>query len=320
MLYRKLILPFFCVAFCFGNEQLVVTRHGVEISAFPEIAQKALMIQQRTAELGLQEKQIVALVCSYNSREFVEENIISIARQKIGERGKEKPYQNWLLVYCDDCSSDGQYEEVLRVVSRLGIEEHCVVIKNPIRYETYLANYYRIIHQCPNDAIIACIDGDDSLAHEHVFDRLNREYQNADVWMTYGNYFNTDGIIGGMAGPYSSQIVAQGAFRKDIWRATHLKTFYAWLFKKVGIERLRRSSGKFFHYVNDVAPMLAMLELAGSHSKFIKEILYRYNVHNPLHDAGKSNYANDAKQEMAAVYKLPQYKPLQLCDDEPSVL
>ena len=64
---------------------------------------------------------------------------------------------------------------------------------------------------------------------------------------------------------------------------SHLKTFYAWLFKKIDVEDLK-IGGEFFPMTWDQAMMFPMLEMAGDRHAFIKETLYVYNMTNPLSD------------------------------------
>ena len=64
---------------------------------------------------------------------------------------------------------------------------------------------------------------------------------------------------------------------------SHLKTFYAWLFKKIDVEDLK-IGGEFFPMTWDQAMMFPMLEMAGDRHAFIKETLYVYNMTNPIND------------------------------------
>ena len=67
------------------------------------------------------------------------------------------------------------------------------------------------------------------------------------------------------------------------WYTSALRTYYAWLFKKIKKEDLLYNE-KFFQTSGDVAEMLPMLEKARNHIQFVKEILYIYNTENPLND------------------------------------
>ena len=102
-------------------------------------------------------------------------------------------------------------------------------------------------------------------------------------------------------------MIQNKSFRKQPWSASHLRTFYAALFKKIKLEDLLYE-GEFFPMASDLAMMFPMLEMSGNHAHFIKEVLYLYNRSNPLND-----HKVDLKlQNACALYarKLPPYKRL----------
>ena len=68
---------------------------------------------------------------------------------------------------------------------------------------------------------------------------------------------------------------------------SHLRTFYAWIFKKIALEDLLYE-GKFFTMTGDMAIMLPILEMAGERHLFISEPIYIYNMTNPINH-GKVN-------------------------------
>ena len=65
---------------------------------------------------------------------------------------------------------------------------------------------------------------------------------------------------------------------------SHLRTFYAGLFKKISQEDLLHD-GAFYSMTWDMAIMLPMVEMASEgHVHFIPDVLYIYNHANPLSD------------------------------------
>ena len=100
-----------------------------------------------------------------------------------------------------------------------------------------------------------------------------------------------------------------GHDRSAGWRTSHLKTFYAWLFKKIRTEDLRYED-KWIDPTSDLAIMWPIIEMAGPlHSKFIPDVLYVYNLQNPLNDC-KVNAEKQA--EMARMLAArPPYKRLE---------
>lgn len=230
------------------------------------------------------EKKLVVIIPSYNNKLWYEKNLSSIFAQKNGN----KPYNNWSIIYVDDCSNDGQYEGIQKFVAQSGYADRCKLVRNTWRRGA-LANIYGAVLECPNDAVVLLVDGDDWLAHDHVFERVNKEYQNSDVWMTYGQDESFPEGNGHHSQPFHDWVVQNNAYRQAfigrncILSATHLRTCYAWLFKQVNVNDLLHE-GKFYTMAWDGAFMLPMLEMAGSHARFIPEVLYIYNMSNPIND------------------------------------
>ncbi|MCK5632953.1 hypothetical protein KAH94_04340, partial [bacterium] len=71
--------------------------------------------------------------------------------------------------------------------------------------------------------------------------------------------------------------------REYKWVTSHLRSFYAWLFKNIQ-EKDFKYDGNFVNMTGDFFYMLPMIEMAGGRIKFIPETLYIYNRDNPLND------------------------------------
>jgi len=127
------------------------------------------------------------------------------------------------------------------------------------------------------------LDGDDWFPNDNVLTRLNEVYSGEDVWLTYGQYTNHPMGGVGVAAPYPQSIIESNSVRSYTWGASHLRTFYAWLFKKIKKDDLMRD-GIFFPMTWDFGMMFPMLEMAGKHSKYLSDILYVYNMENPIND------------------------------------
>ena len=93
---------------------------------------------------------------------------------------------------------------------------------------------------------------DDWLAHNSVLSRLNEVYSSDDVWMTYGSYKGSDGHKGCCA-PYEPNVIKNNLFRRVRWRASHLRTMYAWLFKQIKVEDFYDPSGKMLDMAWDLS-------------------------------------------------------------------
>lgn len=241
---------------------------------------------------------IVILSASYNNSNWYIKNLDSIRMQT---------YTNFRVIYIDDCSTDGTGESVQQYITKYGLESRITLIRNSLN-KGALANQYHAIHGCKDDEIIIIVDGDDWLAHPNVLRHINQAYTDHNVWLTYGQFQSYPELKAGFCKATPKSYVETNTCRYYAEGFSHLRTFYAGLFKKVEIDDLKYKEA--FYSVNaDMAAMLPMVEMAGEHILFIPDVLYVYNRSNPLSDykvhgetLGKTSAYIRAKQP---------YKPIQ---------
>ena len=225
---------------------------------------------------GAHERPFVVVIPSYNNAEWYQKNLDSVFMQQ---------YENYRVIYIDDYSPDGTGDLVKRYV--LGCEQdgRTTVIKNNERCGA-LANHYKAVHMCGDYEIIIQLDGDDWFAREDVLTRINEEYENQNVWLTYGQYeiYPTDEV--GRCRVMPEVVITYHAYREYDWISSAPRTFYAWLFKQIRLQDLL-CDGDFFAAGGDLAFMYPMLEMAAGKIKFIDEVLYIYNCETPNNDFKK---------------------------------
>lgn len=219
------------------------------------------------------EKPIVVIVPSYNNAQWCTWNVGSVIKQA---------YKNFTVLYVDDCSSDGTADLVEQFVHQHNFQDRFTLVRNRTR-KGALHNLYDAIHTCPDDAIIVLVDGDDALARPDVLKIINAAYASDDVWLTYGQYVFYPECVLGCCQQIPENVVRTNSFRTLTNIYSHLRTFYAGLFKRIKKEDLMHE-GAFFQMTWDTAMMLPMLEMAGERFKFIAEPIYLYNTTNPLSD------------------------------------
>jgi len=223
---------------------------------------------------SLPSRHFVIVIPSYNNKEWYKNNIESAIKQK---------YDNFEIIYIDDCSPDGTGNLVEAFLAQQQPSCKVTLIKNTQRCGA-LNNIYRAIMQCDDDDIIVTLDGDDCLAHDGVLTKLNTVYANPNVWMTHGQLkMFPSGTICSWSQAMPQEVIANHAYRNYRNIPTHLRTFYAWLFRKIKLEDLLYE-GKFFPMTWDMAFMIPMMELSGGNHAFIDEVLYIYNEGNPIND------------------------------------
>jgi glycosyltransferase involved in cell wall biosynthesis len=246
---------------------------------------------------AVEEKPLVVLITSYNNEHWIDRNLSSVASQK---------YSNFRLIYIEDCSTDHTADLAKNLIAQLGLASRSLVISNTTR-QGALANIYHAVQSCKDDEIIVSLDGDDWFAHTDVLRTINEAYSKFDIWLTHGTFkeYPYDSTAWSVAIP--EPIVKNNLFRT--YRCpSHLRTFYAWLFKKIDVNDLLYEN-RFFPMTWDQAIMFPMIEMAGERHLFIKDVLYIYNMSNDIND----NKVNPPLQnELESIIRsMPPYQLLE---------
>jgi len=219
------------------------------------------------------EKPIVVIIPSYKNAQWYTYNLDSVFAQN---------YENYRVIYLDDCSPDGTGDLVEAFIKLRKQEDRVTLFKNKVRVGA-LANIYNAVHMSDTKSIIVTLDGDDWLAHCNVFQMLNEAYEDSNVWLTYGQFRQFSDDLIGFCEAFPKEIIDNNNYRSYKWITSHLRTFYAWLFKEIKIEDLMLN-GKFFIMTWDLAFMLPMLEMSGGRFTFIQDVHYIYNITNVIND------------------------------------
>lgn len=229
------------------------------------------------------EVQFVILITSYNNENFCLENLDSVAHLT-----SSHPYS---IIVVDDCSTDATGELMDYYVDKYNLRSFITVIHNKKRVGA-LANIYNTIHKyIPDHKIVVSVDGDDKLISDYVLLRLEQEYQNPDIWLTYGQHIESDSQKIGTGHPVPRKTLELKKVRTMYpFPAHHLRTFKAGLFKKIKKDDLLHE-GIFFQTTWDLAIMYPMIEMCAPinpggtiHCIYIPDPLYIYNRNNPLSD------------------------------------
>lgn len=214
------------------------------------------------------------IVPFYNVEKWIKKNIESI---------KSQSYKNFQCVIVDDMSTD---RSAIFTREEIGDDDRFIFVENSEK-KYALRNIYEAIKlsdPSPED-IIVTLDGDDWLAHNNVLSRLEEIYKGQDCLMTYGSYVE---YPSGLRGEWSRQIphsvIETNSFRDYRWSSSHLRTFKYKLWEKIETQDLLDSTGCFYRMAGDLAHIFPLLELAGTQSLYISDILYVYNKSNPLND------------------------------------
>lgn len=195
------------------------------------------------------------LIASYNNEDWVEYNLASVLNQT---------YTNYKVIYVDDCSTDSTYDKVMEIV---GDNEQFTVIRREENVGgTY--NHISFFSSLEDDEILVLIEGDDWFFDEQVLENLNKSYNEHDYWMTYGRFFVYDGTSDVIteANPqntaYPDFIHKHKLYRRDTWRASHLRTYKGFLVKAIDLQDFTSPiNNKLYNHAADLALAFPCLEM-----------------------------------------------------------
>lgn len=196
------------------------------------------------------------IVPSFNNEEWAETNLASILNQT---------YENYRVIYIDDASTDETYSTVCNIVGDL---PHWKVVRNK-ENKGAAYNYIEYVKTLfpDDDEILVHLDGDDWFYDEHVLENLNKFYNEKDCWMTYGDFVCYDGFGAATESfpqgtPYPDFIHKYKLYRKDTWRASHLRTYKYFLWKSIDTDDLKsKIDNKYFWHASDLAWAYPALEM-----------------------------------------------------------
>jgi hypothetical protein len=246
----------------------------------------------------IEEKPIVVVIPSYNNERWM--NLPSIFSQK---------YENYKVIYIDDCSTDNTYRLAQELVVNYHQQDRVTIIHNEERCGA-MANWYRAIHMCPDDVVIVQFDGDDWPAHDGVLAYINAVYSDPNIWMTYGQFMEYSTGIKRYcySKKFDEHVIQNNSFRKvEQLPMSHLRTCYAWLFKSIKLKDALYYDN-FYPVTCDKVILACCVEMAARHHYCVPDVLYVWNNVNDISD----HKVNQQLQSSLGCYvmSLPPYAPL----------
>lgn len=198
----------------------------------------------------------IIVVPSYNNEDWTQYNLASILNQT---------YTDYEVLYIDDASTDETYSTVCNIVEDL---PNWTVVRNSVnRGAAYnYIEYLDKISPKPED-IIVHLDGDDWFFDDNVLENLDYFYRRNGSWMTYGQFVCWDGSgevtrSFPQGSHYDDFIHRHKLYRKDLWRASHLRTYKYFLWNAIDREDLKsRLDGQYYWHASDLAWAYPALEM-----------------------------------------------------------
>ncbi len=213
---------------------------------------------------------MIIVTTLYNSENYIEQCIGSIMGQS---------FKDFKCYITDDLSTDNSVAIVKKLIAD---DDRFILIENTEKlYQP--GNYDQVIRDNKNindNDVIIEIDGDDWLPNSKTLEKIHQVYQDDNVWITNGSFKYSNGTNG-----FSSKQKLDENLRQSRMTCSHMRTWRAFLWRKINQEDLKDENGYYWKVTGDLAFMFPMLEMSGDeHYKFIEDITYVYNEQNPIND------------------------------------
>lgn len=213
---------------------------------------------------------MIIVTTLYNAKNYIEQCIGSIMGQS---------FKDFKCYITDDMSTDNSVNIVKKMIEgddRFILIENTKKMYQPGNYDQVIRNNKDI----DDNEIIVEVDGDDWLPNSKVLSKLNEIYKDPNVWITNGSFIYTNGQKG-----FSSRQKIDENLRTYRMTCSHLRTWRAFLWRKINEEDLKDETGQYWHVTGDLAFMFPMLEMSGDeHYVFVEDTMYVYNEQNPMND------------------------------------
>ena len=207
----------------------------------------------------------------FNAEKFIGKCIDSI---------KSQTYKKFTVHIFDDCSSDNSFEVAKSFIND---DERFFLKKNNKNYGALYNIVQGLNVRFKDDTKIVdiIIDGDDYLYTNDALQIIYFTYLKTNCLITYGTFIHLggEGIFGRK---YPLKTILNNSYRKEMWMASHLRTFRHDLWLKIEDSDLRDNYGNYYPTTGDLATMFPMLEMAGLRQECISDILYVYKNVNPI--------------------------------------
>lgn len=242
---------------------------------------------------------IRVLTTYFNSPNYIPRTIESLKIQKI---------KDWKCYITNDLSDDGS----ISLVEDLIRDDARFVLINNTQKMWQTGNYYQVVHrdEIKDNDICVTVDGDDWLPDEKVFNRVLDYYNDGNTWMTFGQFKFYSGPDKPVKAGFTKRPEPFEDVRKLPWTSSHLRTFKAFLLRKVKKEDLfKPDKSGFLEMAGDVACFSPCMEMSGRERvKYVDDVNYVYNDETPLNESK----VNVAYSTNCALYiaSLPKYERL----------
>lgn len=193
----------------------------------------------------------------------------------------EQDYDYFRVLFVDDASVDDTFERAQQFIVDNHLEERVVAVRNETR-AGFTASLYRAAEICLDKEIVIPLDACNWLAFEGAISRLNRIFQNPDVWIAWGSSVDYPLYELREAPKFDFEEIRRKGYRLS--EPAPFLAFYAGLFKSIRLPDLF-TDGMFAE--SALAWQIPLLEKAGGRCRTLAEPLLFENRAYPRKEALK---------------------------------
>lgn len=213
---------------------------------------------------------MVIVTTLYNAEKYIEKCISSLIAQT---------YKEFTCYITDDMSTDRSLELAKAIIKE---DPRFILIENKSKlYQT--GNYDQVIRNnqsISDNEVIVEVDGDDWLPDADTLKRIHNTYLDETIWIANGSFEFSTGKAG-----FAAKQTNFKHLRESRFTASHIRTWRAFLWRKIKQTDLKDEEGNWWKVTGDLAFMYPMLEMAGEQRyKFMEDINYVYNELNPINE------------------------------------
>lgn len=207
----------------------------------------------------------------YNAEKYIQRSILSVMTQS---------YKDYTCYITSDKSTDNSVNLVKQLIKNDNrfklIEDTDIKL-----YQT--GNFDRNIRynkDVDDNEVLVEVDGDDFLPDVDVLNRIKTVYEDTNVWIATGSFKYSSGYSG-----FAQPQTDFDNLRTKRFTASHIRTWRAFLWRKIKEEDLRDENGNYWQWSGDLCFMYPMLEMSGpEHYRFMNDINYIYNGDNNINE------------------------------------
>lgn len=217
------------------------------------------------------EKHFKLITPVYNAEAWVGKCIQSV---------KDQSNKNFTQIIVDDCSTDKTIEAAKKAI---GDDSRFVIIEREEKTGALHGHILAGEYKYSEDDYFVHLDGDDWFSDEDVLARLDKIYEDDNIWCTYGNYKTTDGIPS-VCKPVEDPHQMVRLYLLTGWIFSQIRSFRGKLWRGLDEQDFRSNDGSYLA-VADVAVFCPILEMAGiNRIKYVPEVQMIYNRETNLND------------------------------------